>query len=56
MTVSDVTGKVLKVVTQNFEAGYNEVKLNSKELASGVLYYTLRTDNFTATRKMVIME
>ena len=56
LTVSDVTGKVLKVITQNFEAGYNEVKLNSKELASGVLYYTLRTDNFTATRKMVIME
>ena len=56
LTVSDVTGKVLKVITQNFEAGYNEVKLNSKELASGVLYYTLRTDNFTATRKMVIIK
>jgi hypothetical protein len=56
LTVSDVTGKVLKVVSGNFEAGYNEVRMNSKELAAGVLYYTLTTDNFTATRKMIIME
>ncbi|NJK84067.1 MAG: T9SS type A sorting domain-containing protein, partial [Saprospiraceae bacterium] len=56
LTVADVTGKVLTVISGNFEAGYNEVRLNSKELAAGVLYYTLTTDNFTATRKMIIME
>ena len=57
MTISDVTGKVLKLVRLDGVKGYNSVVVNAKDLpASGVLYYTVETDDFTATKKMVIVE
>ncbi len=57
LTVYDVTGKVLKVVTGEFQKGYNEVTMKKNDLnATGVLYYQLDSDTYTATRKMVIIE
>ena len=56
LKVSDVSGRVLQVMTQEFAQGVNEVKLSSKQLPAGVLYYTLETADFTATKKMVIVE
>ena len=56
LTVSDVSGKVLQVVEGNYATGYNVVTLNSASLTTGVLYYQLDTDNFTATKKMIIIE
>lgn len=57
ITVFDVTGKVLKVVNSTFAKGYNSVELNKYELgASGVMYYTLESGDFKATRKMVVIE
>ena len=56
LTVSDVSGKVLQVVTGDYTKGYNQVSLNSANLSQGVLYYQLDTDNFTATKKMVVIE
>jgi len=57
LTITDVTGKVLRVVRGEYARGYNQVNLNSAQLpATGVLYYTLETGDFTATKKMVIVE
>jgi predicted RNA-binding protein with TRAM domain len=57
LTVSDVSGKVLKVIEGDFPQGYSEVKLNSNDLpSSGVLYYTLSTAEATLTKKMVVVE
>ena len=56
LTVTDAAGKVLKVINQNFVEGYNEIELSAKTLAPGVLSYTLATKEFTATKKMVILE
>ncbi|NND05345.1 MAG: T9SS type A sorting domain-containing protein [Saprospiraceae bacterium] len=57
LTVYDVTGKVLKVINGDFQKGYNEVSLKKNDLnATGVLYYQLDSDTYTATRKMVIIE
>ena len=57
LTVYDVTGKVLKAITGEFQKGYNEVTLKKNDLnATGVLYYQLDSDTYTATRKMVIIE
>jgi len=56
LTVSDVSGKVLQVVEGNYTKGFNTVSLNSASLTTGVLYYQLDTDNFTATKKMIIIE
>ncbi len=57
LTVTDMAGRTLKVIEQEFAAGYNEVRLNSKDLqAAGVLYYTLESAANTATRKLIVIE
>ena len=57
VTVSDVTGKVLTVIHHDGVKGYNSVVVNAKSLpATGVLSYTVKTGEYTATKKMVITE
>jgi hypothetical protein len=57
LTISDVQGKVVKVIDQDFVKGYNQVNLNRNELgATGVLYYRLDTDTDSATRKMILVD
>ncbi len=56
-TVLDVTGKVVKTVNGNFAKGYNEIELSKSDLgAAGVYYYQLESGDFTATKKMIIIE
>jgi len=57
MTVYDVTGKVITVINGNYPKGYNSIELSKSDLgASGVLYYQLDSGDFTATKKMIIIE
>jgi hypothetical protein len=57
ITIQDVTGRTLRVIRAQYAKGYNQVSVRANELpASGVLYYTLEAANFTATKKMVIVE
>ncbi len=57
ITIYDVTGKTLKVIGQHFGKGYNSIEINKNELgATGVLYYTMESGDFKATRKMVVIE
>jgi hypothetical protein len=57
VTIYDVTGKVLKLIEVDGAKGYNEVVVRSGELqASGVLYYQLDTEDFTATKRMVVIK
>lgn len=56
-TVLDVTGKVVKTINGNFAQGYNKVELSKSDLgAAGVYYYQLESGDFTATKKMIIIE
>ncbi|MBY5960293.1 T9SS type A sorting domain-containing protein, partial [Membranicola marinus] len=57
MTVYDVTGRLIKRINGEYEAGYNEVRLTSTDLGvTGVLYYQLDTKKYTATKKMIVIE
>jgi hypothetical protein len=57
LTIYDLTGKVLKVIDGNYVKGYNEVSVLKSELnATGILYYQLDSEVFTATRKMVVID
>ncbi len=57
INVFDVTGKSIKVIRNNFNAGKNTVSLSKHELnTTGVVYYTLQAGNYTATKKMVILQ
>ncbi|MEL6719801.1 MAG: T9SS type A sorting domain-containing protein, partial [Bacteroidota bacterium] len=56
LTIHDLTGRILQVIDQQFERGQNQIILDSNLLPSGILYYTLETADFKATRKMVVLE
>jgi Cohesin domain len=57
LKITDVSGRVLKNIEGEFAEGYNEVQLNSNELAAnGVVYYTLKTEAGTSTKRMLIVE
>ena len=57
LTISDVQGKVVKVIPGDFAKGYNNVTVKRSDLgASGVLYYRLDTGSDSATRKMILVD
>ncbi|MBY5956811.1 T9SS type A sorting domain-containing protein [Membranicola marinus] len=57
MTIYDVNGRLIKRMAGDYEAGYHEVRVTSMELGvTGVLYYQLDTDKYTATKKMVLIK
>lgn len=57
LTISDVQGKVVKVINGDYSKGYNTVTLKRSDLgATGVLYYRLDTGSDSATRKMILVD
>ena len=57
LTVFDVTGKTVSVMTEAYDRGYNEITLRKSDLGTtGVLYYQLESGDFTATKKMVLID
>jgi hypothetical protein len=57
LSISDGKGALLYKVEGSYAKGNNQVTLKKEQLgASGVLYYTLETTEFVATKKMVILE
>ena len=57
LSVYDVTGKVVTVRNINAIKGLNSEVFTKDQLGvSGVLYYTLVSGDFTATKKMIIVE
>lgn len=56
LQIHDASGRLLKLIRNNFTAGQQTVVLRRDEIgASGVLYYTLVCEHFTATRKMIVL-
>jgi hypothetical protein len=52
--VYDETGRVVFTQKGDFAKGYNAIALDRALLNTvGVLYYTLATENASATRKMI---
>jgi len=57
LTIFDITGKVVYLRDHESVKGYNMIVVNSKELPSvGVMYYRLDAREYTATKKMIIIE
>ena len=55
-TVTDVAGRIVWRTKGVFAAGHNMVEIAGDELPAGVLNYTLTAGDFTATRKMIVIE
>jgi hypothetical protein len=57
LTIRDVKGALIYRVEGNYAKGSNQLILKQEQLkASGVLYYTLETADFTDTKKMVLLK
>ncbi len=57
LTIRDVKGALIYRVEGNYAKGNNQLSIKQEQLkASGVLYYTLETADFTDTKKMVLLQ
>ncbi|MBK7632243.1 MAG: T9SS type A sorting domain-containing protein [Ignavibacteriales bacterium] len=57
LKVYDVIGnEVATLVNQSQSAGKYEVRFDASNLSNGVYMYSIKTDNFTATKKMILMK
>jgi hypothetical protein len=57
LTVYDVTGRQISTLLSGWrDAGYHEVTWNASNLPSGIYFYRIETDQFTAVRKMVLLK
>lgn len=57
LKVFDVTGReVSNLVNRNLSAGKFEFEFNASGLTSGVYFYTLKTENFSETKKMLLIK
>ncbi|HMO39247.1 MAG TPA: SdrD B-like domain-containing protein [Saprospiraceae bacterium] len=56
LTIYDANGRALKSIRGDYPAGAHQIIINRNELpGSGVLYYTLESEKYTATRKMIVL-
>jgi hypothetical protein len=57
LKVYDITGKEVATLLNGYQAAQTyHVQFDGSALASGVYFYKLQTDNFTQTKKMVLMK
>jgi len=57
LRIMDVSGKELRVITNNYVKGYNKIDLDVNSLdVKGVLFYQLETATHAATMKMIVIE
>jgi hypothetical protein len=57
LIVYDNLGRVIKtLVNEEQSVGKHEISFNASEFSSGIYFYTLRTGNFTETKKLVLLK
>jgi hypothetical protein len=57
LTIYDLTGKVIKKFTGQYEAGSHSITVTNDELpATGVLYYSIQSGTFSDTKKMILVK
>ena len=54
--IADVTGRIVYSVKDKFTKGENVVSIDANQIqSSGVLYYILEVDGYSATKKMILI-
>ena len=57
LKVYNILGSEVATLVNGFvEAGKHTVKFDATDFTSGIYFYTIKADNFTATRKMILMK
>ena len=53
----DITGKQIYSLSGKFDKGFNSITVNNSQLNnSGVYYYQIEAGEFSATKKMILIE
>lgn len=56
LTIYDITGKIIKTITNQYPKGRNEVLISSDDInAQGVMFYELESKGMKATKKMIYL-
>jgi uncharacterized delta-60 repeat protein len=57
LKVFDIKGdEVANILNQNLTAGEYKIIFDASNLSSGIYYYQLKTDNFSETKKMILVK
>lgn len=57
LSLFDITGRrVMSIVNETQEAGYYSVRIDGSGLSSGAYFYTLRTNDFSSTKRMFLVK
>jgi hypothetical protein len=57
LKIYDITGReVMSLVNQELNAGNYQVTFNASKLASGVYFYSIRSNDFVSTKKMMLIK
>ncbi|RPI13781.1 MAG: T9SS C-terminal target domain-containing protein [Ignavibacteriae bacterium] len=55
--IFDITGREIReLVNSNYNAGNYEVKWDANNFSSGIYFYTIKTNGFTETKKMILVK
>jgi len=57
LTIYNLLGSEIATLVNGFmEAGKHSVKFTANDITSGIYFYTIKSENFTSTRKMILMK
>lgn len=57
LKVYNILGSEVATLVDEFvDAGKHSVKFNASDFTSGIYFYTIKADNFTSTKKMMLMK
>lgn len=57
LKIYDLLGREVAVLVNAYQqAGSKQVVFNSENISSGIYFYTIKADNFTATKKMMVLK
>ena len=55
--IYDILGReIITLVNKTLKAGRYEVEWDAVNYSCGVYFYTIRTNNFTVTKKMILLK
>jgi len=54
LTVQDHFGRIVSTTKQGYRKGLNQFTFDRQDLSAGMYFYTISTDNFHATKRMVV--
>ncbi|HVO73333.1 MAG TPA: T9SS type A sorting domain-containing protein, partial [Ignavibacteriaceae bacterium] len=57
LKIFDMLGRETEtLLNEEQDAGNYEIKLSAKHLSSGIYFYTIKTEDFTSTKKLILMK